>query len=160
MRMNWREGKGRSAQPSGSVVGTLDQFLIRAISVLAQEIALTERRESLDLQTAKRSSLGALACARTPDCSLVAVPDSPVIVSDPGLSQNEPSEKQGGQGTHNITPSVELVATVTVNTRSSPPPSIATRSGPHGKTNSSAVPSDSSQKRKRGGGPQRQTGKN
>lgn len=54
MRMNLREGKGRSAQLSGSVVGTLDQFLIRASSVLAQEIALTERRESLDLQTAKR----------------------------------------------------------------------------------------------------------
>lgn len=51
----------------GEIAGTLDAFILRAESLVAHQIQLTEKRLSLELdQQNKRSSLGSLAGAKTP----------------------------------------------------------------------------------------------
>lgn len=135
------EGKG--VQQSRSIVGTLDQFLVRATSLLEHEIVLTERRLSMEPLANKRSSLGGLATFATPDRgSKIDRLSEVVLAAAPETVQEPPIELSPCESIPEVETNCTNYRATTRALGKIKPPSV-------GPTPDPVV------KRKRGGGPQR-----
>lgn len=90
-----RETRSKAAASAAKLTGTLDNFIVRTNSLIDEGIALMERRVSRDLEVARRSSLGPLAHAPSPNssqCIRLLDPSQSISENQPGSTSHTASE--------------------------------------------------------------------